>query len=103
MTNKNNLLPIGSVVQLHEHSGKQKVLIINRVVKGKWKGEEGYFEYAGCKHIIGAVALDFFYFNNEDIEKVFFEGYRDEEENEFQIRYRDFLQQKTLKKLKLRS
>lgn len=102
MTEK-KLLPIGSVVRLYEHLPNQKVLIINRVVKGKWKGEEGYFEYAGCKHIVGAVASDFFYFNTEDIAEIFFEGYRDEEEEVFQLRYKEFLDQKALKKLKLGS
>lgn len=95
-----DLLPLGSIVRLYGDDD-YKLLIINRVVKAELRGEQGYFEYSGCLHVIGAVNEEFLYFNQEDIAEVFFEGYKDEDEKNFQIYYREFLEKNTLKKLKL--
>ena len=96
------LLPIGSVIRLKGSDPMNKILIINRVVLGKWNGEEGYFEYYGCPHIIGAVDGQSFYFNSEQIEEVCFKGYVDNDELEYQLRYQAFLESNVLKKLELR-
>ncbi|MBN6065327.1 DUF4176 domain-containing protein [Aggregatibacter actinomycetemcomitans] len=93
------LLPIGSVVRLKGADSAHKILIINRVVLGRWNGEEGYFEYYGCPHIIGAVDGKKFYFNSEQIEEVCFQGYVDNDEVEYQLRYQAFIENKVLKKL----
>ncbi|SMB88662.1 hypothetical protein SAMN05660772_02848 [Pasteurella testudinis DSM 23072] len=97
----NRLLPIGSVIRLTGSLPEQKVLIINRVVAGKWKGENGYFEYAGCKHVVGAIENDYFYFNSENIEEVLFAGYVDDSEIELQKDYKNFLEETKLKKLNI--
>ncbi|WP_424406599.1 DUF4176 domain-containing protein [Pasteurella sp. PK-2025] len=103
MTNQQKLLPLGSVISLHGAAEDGKLMIINRVVLGQSNGEEGYFEYAGCPHQMGAIGEKFFYFNTENIEKVHFLGFSaDVEETEFQLRYQAFLENKPLKKLSLR-
>ena len=37
------LLPIGSVIRMRGADSDHKIIIINRVVLCKWKGENGYF------------------------------------------------------------
>lgn len=50
-----SLLPIGSVIRLHGADEGYKIMIINRVIPSRYKGEEGYFEYLGCPHVVGAI------------------------------------------------
>lgn len=97
-----SLLPIGSVIRLHGADEGYKIMIINRVIPSRYKGEEGYFEYLGCPHVVGAIGDDRFYFNTEDIEEVCFTGYVDNDEADIQSRYQAFLEVKPLKKLYLR-
>ncbi|WP_373778594.1 DUF4176 domain-containing protein [Glaesserella sp.] len=96
-----SLLPIGSIIQLHGADEGYKMMIINRVIPVNYKGEEGYFEYLGCPHVIGATGDNRFYFNTEDIKKVYFKGYIDNDEVEAQLRYQEFLRLKPFKKLYL--
>ena len=94
------LLPIGSIIRMKGADLDHKILIINRVVLGKWNGENGYFEYCGCPHIVGAVVDgQKFYFNSEQIEEVCFQGYVDNDEVEYQLRYQAFVENNVLKKL----
>lgn len=77
----NNLLPIGSVVLLK--SGKKKVMIYGRKQIHLDTGK--MYDYISCLYPEGNVSPEFtFLFNHEDIEKVFFKGYIDGEEIEFQ-------------------
>lgn len=99
MIDKSELLPIGSVIRLIGSDLDRKMMIVNRIVLSNQNGEEGYFEYAGCPHIIGAVEGQLYYFNAENIEEVCFKGYVDGDEVEYQLRYQAFLENKLLKKL----
>lgn len=96
------LLPIGSIIRLIGSDLDRKIMIINRVVFSNQNGAEGYFEYAGCPHIIGAVEGQLYYFNTENIEEVCFKGYVDGDEVGYQLRYQAFLESNVLKKLELR-
>ncbi|MGN0290427.1 MAG: DUF4176 domain-containing protein [Lachnospiraceae bacterium] len=92
-----NILPLGSIVQLKE--GEKKLMIISRVPLYNNKGTIGYFDYAGCLHPIGQNGNQTFFFNKEDIEEVFFEGYVDEEEEKYQNIYEKEMVQVTYPKL----
>lgn len=73
-----NYLPIGSVVQLE--NGAVKLMITTRFALYNNKGSIGYFDYAGCIYPTGMTGNQSFFFNQENIEKVWFEGYIDESE-----------------------
>lgn len=81
------ILPIGSIVTLKQ--GKQKLMIINRVPLYNNKGTIGYFDYAACVYPVGQTDQQIYFFNEEDIKEVCFEGYRDESEEAYCIAYRD--------------
>ena len=85
------LLPIGSVVQLK--NGQVKIMIINRYPLYDNKGEIGYLDYSGCVYPFGMTDNQACFFNQEDIEKVWFEGYIDESEEEMQVTIEDELSQ----------
>ena len=76
------LLPLGSIVKLK--SGKQKIMIICRLPLYNNSGTIGYFDYSACLYPFGQSGQNMFFFNAEDIEEVFFTGYKDEEEENFQ-------------------
>lgn len=79
------LLPLGSVVKLK--NGEQKVMITVRLPLFNNNGTIGYFEYGSCLFPNGQVDQKTYFFNSTDIEKVFFEGYIDESEKDFQRKY----------------
>ncbi len=75
-----NLLPIGSVVLLK--GAKTKLMIMGRILSND-KMEEIY-DYVGCIYPLGMTGEDNnYFFNRDDIEKVFFVGFQDEEELDF--------------------
>ncbi|MBF2380275.1 DUF4176 domain-containing protein [Listeria welshimeri] len=83
-----NILPIGSIVKLY--NGDIKLMIINRVPLYNQKGQIGYFDYSGCMYPNGKVEEQVYFFNEENIEQIFYEGYIDEEEA-FQQIYKEKL------------
>lgn len=72
------ILPIGSVITLK--NGSLKVMIIARYPLYKYKNRIGYFDYSGCIFPSGVTDNQTYFFNNDDIDEVIFEGYHDEEE-----------------------
>lgn len=79
MKNIKELLPIGSVVLL---KNGQKRLMINGVMQTDGNGKE--HDYIGVLYPEGNVGLEMQYlFAHEDIDKIFFRGYQDEERDEF--------------------
>jgi len=79
------LLPLGSVVKLK--NGEQKIMITVRLPLYNNKGTIGYFDYGSCLFPNGQVDQKTYFFNRSDIEKIFFEGYVDESEEDFQKKY----------------
>ncbi|MCL1631987.1 DUF4176 domain-containing protein [Sporolactobacillus sp. CPB3-1] len=79
------LLPIGSVVRLK--NGDVKLMILNRAPLYNKNGIIGYFDYSACTYPAGKVEDQVYFFNHENIEEIYFEGYIDEEEKVFQEKY----------------
>ncbi|SHG92670.1 DUF4176 domain-containing protein [Virgibacillus chiguensis] len=79
------ILPIGSVVQLK--NGDIKLMIINRAPLYNKEGVIGYFDYSASIYPTGKIEEQVYFFNHENIDKVFFEGYIDEQEELFQKEY----------------
>ncbi|EJO5346908.1 DUF4176 domain-containing protein [Clostridium botulinum] len=75
------MLPIGTIVYLKE--GTQKLMILNRGAIIETEGEKQIFDYSACLYPQGLISENIFYFNEENIDKVLFEGYKDPEEERF--------------------
>jgi len=78
------MLPIGSIVYLKE--GTSKLMILNRgpiLPSEDTKNKGTIYDYSGCFYPQGMDPNNVFYFNEENIDKVLFEGFKDEEEERF--------------------
>ncbi len=74
-------LPIGSVVLLR--NGEKKIMIYGR--RQLATDGSGEYDYIACLYPEGNIGGEYnFLFNNEDIDKIIFKGFADEEEEEFQ-------------------
>lgn len=72
-------IPLGSVVYLH--GGVQKVLLIARAINVRKGNKVFFFDYGGVPYPEGLVSDRAAYFNKEDIAKVVFMGYQDEDDD----------------------
>ena len=89
-----NMLPIGSVIKTLE--GVRYLMICGRIVCAE--GSDVIYDYVGCLYPEGIAGSDsLFFFNRDDIEKVLFIGFQDEQEIEFRTEILD-----NLKKLEVR-
>lgn len=76
----NNMLPLGSVVLLK--GAKKRVMICGRVLTRA--GEDKIYDYCACyfpEGIVGSSSMIFF--DTDSIDRVFFLGYKDIEEQNF--------------------
>lgn len=93
------MLPIGTIVYLTE--GTSKLMILNRgPILPNEEDVNVMYDYSGCFYPQGLDANHVFYFNEENIDKVLFEGYKDEAEDRFQEIYNDWMKENetTIKK-----
>lgn len=72
-------LPLGSLIRTKGNT--KKILIVARGVVIKVKEENQFFDYGGCLYPEGLISDKLLYFNDEDIEKVYHEGYKDEDDD----------------------
>lgn len=70
-------LPLGSVVLLA--GAEKRTIIVGRGLTVNHEGETYYFDYGGVPYPIGVTGDRMAYFNHDAISRVFFEGYRDDE------------------------
>ena len=75
------MLSIGSVVYLAE--GNQKIMILNIGPLVEKEGVKYYFDYTGCLYPEGLDPEQVYYFNDNDIDEVIFEGFTDEDGKRF--------------------
>ena len=81
---KRNLLPIGSVVRLRD--GNKRLMVCGRVQTDVATGKT--YDYSACLYPEGMINSEEMYlFDNENIETLFFIGFKDEEE----IAFRKFI------------
>lgn len=75
-----SMLPIGSVVLLK--GGQKRLMIVGRIQTDVATGTT--YDYSGCYYPEGMInSKELFMFNNDNIQKLFFIGFQDEEEIEF--------------------
>lgn len=60
------------------------MVILNGATVIEDKGKMEYFDYSACFYPMGLNIEEIFYFNEENIAKVVFEGYSDDGEVRFQ-------------------
>ena len=82
------MLPIGSIVYLKK--GTNKLMILNRGPIIEQNGEQTLFDYSGCFYPQGIDPENVFYFNEENIDEVVFEGFKDNDEDRFQKLFNDW-------------
>lgn len=77
------LYPLGTVVYLQE--GTQKIMIVGRgvIYKDEEENTEVFVDYMGCIYPTGINPDNTIFFNEENIDRVVFEGLRDEDEERF--------------------
>lgn len=80
---------IGSIIYLKE--GSQKLMIINRGPIVEIEGKKYLFDYSACKYPVGVVEDQIYYFNEENIDNVIFEGYSDQDETRFQELFKEMM------------
>lgn len=83
------MLPIGSIVYLKE--GSRKLMVLNRGALLEQSGEKFLFDYSECIYPVGLDAEQILYFNEENIDKVVYEGFKDDEETRYQELYTEWL------------
>ncbi|GAB2025561.1 DUF4176 domain-containing protein [Lactovum odontotermitis] len=98
--NKDHILPLGTVVTLK--NGDIKLMIVGRAQLFNNEGTIGYFDYSALAYPQGVVSeSEYAFFNDEDIEELLFEGYRDMEEEEFASSYEERISQVPYPKLSI--
>lgn len=85
-------LPLGIIVTLKE--GDQELMIINRGVLADVEDTHLLFDYSACLYPNGADVNTIYYFNQENIDKVLFEGYKNEDEEKFQRLLKEWKKEK---------
>lgn len=85
------MLPIGTLVFLKE--GTRKIMILNRGPIIEIDGVQSMFDYSGCFYPQGLVPDNVFYFNEENIDQIVFQGYNDGEEERFQQIFADWIKE----------
>lgn len=75
-----NLLPLGSIILAK--GANKRLMIVSRIVAPRAAGV--IYDYAGCLYPEGIVSADeLYFFNRDNIERVYFIGFQDEEELRF--------------------
>lgn len=101
MNKTKELLPLGSVVYLEE--GTQKLVIIGRgvVFNDEDSDEQVFADYMGVLYPNGFQTESTIFFQHENVDKVVFEGFKDEEEERFMEIYQEWEGTLDIKKLKM--
>jgi len=83
MNNIEKLLPLGSIVLLKE--SLQKIMVIGRgaIYMNQETQEDVFSDYMAVLYPAGMNPETTIFFNHEDIDKVLFTGYSDDEEERF--------------------
>ena len=87
--NREKYLPIGTVVLLKD--AKKRVMIIGFAAKGKETGDK-MFDYMGCLYPEGVISSEQnLLFNHDQIDKVYYMGYVDDEWKETEAKLKDIV------------
>lgn len=65
-------------------------MVLNRGAIVEQNEEKVIFDYTGALYPNGLDPEQVYYFNDEDIDEIVFEGFKDEEEERFQTLYKEW-------------
>ena len=82
---------LGTIVTLN--NGTQKIMIITRNVVTIINEEELLFDYGSCVYPTGIDPEKMYYFNEEDIDRVIFNGFSDEDDQIYQLQMKKGLRE----------
>ena len=89
--NTEKFLPIGTVCILK--NAKKRVMVTGFAAKGKETGDK-MFDYMGCLYPEGVISSDKnLLFNHDQIDKIFYMGYVDDEQRQLMIKLKSYLGQ----------
>ncbi len=89
--NKEKYLPIGTVVLLKD--AQKRVMIIGFAAKSIETGDK-IFDYIGCLYPEGLISADRnLVFDHEQIDKIFYMGYSDDEWKETEIKLKGLVEE----------
>ena len=91
------LLPLGSILYLE--GATSKLMVVGRGPVFESDNEPVYSDYVGVVYPEGINPEDAIFFNHENIDKVVFEGFKDEEEERFMEVYKEWESKLEVKKL----
>lgn len=90
-------LPLGTIVLLKE--AKKRMMIVGYEVTTE-EEEPKTFDYIGCLYPEGVISPDRnLLFNHDQIEKIFFKGYSDEEDITFKNKLREIVNKRDMQKI----
>lgn len=70
-------IPLGSIVLLK--GGIQKMLVISRALNVQKDGNPYFFDYGAVPYPEGLISDQMAYFNHDQLAKIVFEGFKDED------------------------
>lgn len=88
---RTEFFPLGSVVLLK--GGTQRVIIIARGLNVQNDGDTFFFDYGAVPYPNGLTGDQMAYFNHDAIDRVFFEGYRDDENDIMAQKLNEYIEQ----------
>ncbi|KZK05427.1 putative EsaC protein -like (Listeria type 3) [Lactococcus cremoris] len=95
---KNNILPLGTVVTL-KNGDSSELMIIARASVVEQKGEQVYYDYGAVLIPQGMMQPEaVYFFNEENVEKIVFEGYENNDEKIFSQNYHEMVAQSKVPK-----
>lgn len=82
------MLEIGTIIYLK--GGTQKLMILNRGAIIQKDNQDIVYDYSACVYPIGFSPEHTYYFNEENIDKIVYRGFRDEDEERFEEMYMEW-------------
>lgn len=102
MSKAKELLPLGSIVYLED--GTQKLVIIGRgvIFDDPDSGHQVLADYMGVLYPSGFQTESTIFFQHENVDKIIFEGYHDDEENRFMELYNKWEEESAIPRKEIR-
>lgn len=98
----NQLYPLGTVLYLQD--GTEKVMVVGRgvIYQDEETNLDVFVDYMGCLYPTGVNPNNTIFFNHENIDRIVFEGLKDDEEERFLQVYEEWLKKVTVPKKEIK-
>ena len=98
----NQLYPLGTVLYLQD--GTEKVMVVGRgvIYQDEETNSDVFVDYMGCLYPTGVNPNNTIFFNHENIDRIIFDGLKDDEEERFLQVYEEWLKKVTVPKKEIK-